>query len=437
MGQGILIPDLAGGGMGHAFPRLDGELHVGERTVSELAAEYGTPLYVYDAEVIVSAYRQIEAAFGGVDLLMAYSVKANGNLEILRRLVALGAGADIVSMGELHRCLTAGVPSERIVFAGVGKTEVEMERALDAEILAFNVEGEGELRVLAAAAGRMGKRAPVALRVNPDVLADTPHEYTRTGHGESKFGVPLDRVLDLYRWAAGRPALKIVGIDVHIGSQILELEPYQEALEQVLDLAGELAREGIDLRFVDLGGGFGVRYADEERMSVDALASVVVPRVKEAGLRLILEPGRFIVGEAGLLVTKVLYVKDEGPRTFVVTDGGMTDLIRPSHYQGFHKIDPVLLREGAVQALVDVVGPICESGDFLARDREMTLPQEGDLLAVHTVGAYGFAMASNYNSRPRAAEVVVDGSDVILARRRETLHDLIRGERLPDGTFAS
>ena len=423
--------------MSRAFPRLDGELHVGERTVSELAAEYGTPLYVYDAEVIASAYKQIEAAFGGVDLLMAYSVKANGNLEILRRLVALGAGADIVSMGELHRCLTAGVPSERIVFAGVGKTEVEMERALDAEILAFNVESEGELRVLAAAAARMGKRAPVALRVNPDVLADTPHEYTRTGHGESKFGVPLDRVLDLYRWAAGRPALEIVGIDVHIGSQILEPEPYQEALEQVLDLAGDLAREGIDLRFVDLGGGFGVRYADEERMSVDALARVVVPRVKEAGLRLILEPGRFIVGEAGLLVTKVLYVKDEGPRTFVVTDGGMTDLIRPSHYQGFHKIDPVLLREGAAQAMVDVVGPICESGDFLARDREMTLPREGDLLAVHTVGAYGFAMASNYNSRPRAAEIVVDGSDVILARRRETLDDLIRGERLADGTFAS
>ncbi len=422
--------------MSHAFPRLDGELHVGERAVSELAAEFGTPLFVYDAEVIESAYRQVESAFQGIDLLMAYSVKANGNLDILRRLVALGAGADIVSLGELHRCLRAGVPPERIVFAGVGKTEVEMEAALEAGILAFNVESEGELRVLDAVAGRMGKRAPVALRVNPDILADTPHEYTRTGHGESKFGVPLDRVLDLYRWAAGRPALAIVGVDVHIGSQILEPDPYQRALGAVLGLAGTLAEEGIELRFLDLGGGYGVRYADENRMSVDALASVVVPPVKEAGLRLILEPGRFIVGEAGLLVTKVLYVKDEGPRTFVVTDGGMTELIRPSHYQGFHRIEPVLLRENATRTVVDVVGPICESGDFLARDRELALPHEGDLLAVHTVGAYGFAMASNYNSRPRAAEVVVDGSDVVLARRRETLDDLIRGERLPDGTLS-
>ncbi len=422
--------------MSRPFPRLDGELHVGEHAVAELAAEFGTPLYVYDAEVIASAYRQIESAFDGVDLLMAYSVKANGNLDILRRLVALGAGADIVSIGELHRCLVAGVPPERIVFAGVGKTEAEMEAALTADILAFNIESEGELRVLDAVATRMGKRAPVAVRVNPDVLADTPHEYTRTGHGESKFGVPLDRVLDLYRWAAGRPGLEIVGIDVHIGSQILEPDPYQRALDEILGLAETLAGEGIELRFVDLGGGYGVSYEDETRMSVTDLASLVLPRVKEAGLTLILEPGRFIVGEAGLLVTKVLYVKDEGPRTFVVTDGGMTELIRPSHYQGFHDIEPVLSRPDAIPTVVDVVGPICESGDFLARDRELALPQEGDLLAVHTVGAYGFAMASNYNSRPRAAEVVVDGSSVVLARRRENLDDLIRGERLPDGSLS-
>ncbi len=423
--------------MSLSFPRLDGELHAGERTVSELAAEFGTPLYVYDAEVMESAYRHFESAFEGVDLLMAYSVKANGNLEILRRLVALGAGADIVSLGELHRCLTAGVPPERIVFAGVGKTEVEMEAALGAGILAFNVESEGELRGLDTVAQRMGRRAPVALRVNPDILADTPHEYTRTGHGESKFGIPLDRVLGLYRWAAEQSGLEIVGIDVHIGSQILEPDPYEKALGEVLELAGELAREGIELHFVDLGGGYGVRYADEDRMSADALAGVVVPQVEEAGLSLILEPGRFIVGEAGLLVTRVLYVKDEGPKTFVVTDGGMTDLIRPSHYQGFHRIEPVRLRDDATHAVVDVVGPICETGDFLARERELAIPREGDLLAVHTVGAYGFAMSSNYNSRPRAAEVVVDGSEVILARRRETLDDLIRGERLPDGTLSS
>ena len=422
--------------MNRAFPRLDGELHVGECAISELVAEFGTPLYVYDAQIIEAAYRQIEAAFRDVDLLMAYSVKANGNLDILRRLIALGSGADIVSLGELRRCLTAGIPPGRIVFAGVGKTEVEMEAALAAGILAFNVESQGELRLLDAVAVRMGKRAPVALRVNPDVLADTPHEYTRTGHGESKFGIPLDRVLDLYRWAAGRPGLEIVGIDVHIGSQILEPEPYQKALAEVLAIAEKLAGEGIELRFVDLGGGYGVRYEDEARMSVEALADVVVPRVKEAGLTLILEPGRFVVGEAGLLVTKVLYLKDDGPKKFVVTDGGMTDLIRPSHYQGFHDIEPVLSRNDAKPTVVDVVGPICETGDFLARNRELALPREGDLLAVHTVGAYGFAMASNYNSRPRAAEVVVDGSSVVLARRRETFDDLIRGERLPDGTLS-
>ena len=421
--------------MSRAFPRFDGELHAGERTVSELAAEFGTPLYVYDARAMESAYRHFESAFEGVDLLMAYSVKANANLEILRRLVALGAGADIVSLGELHRCLTAGVPPERVVFARVGKTEVEMEAALDAGILAFNVESDGELRLLDAVARRMGRRAPVALRVNPDILADTPHEYTRTGHRESKFGIPLDRILDLYRWAAQQPGLEIAGIDVHIGSQILEPDPYRKALGEVLELAGQLAGEGIELRFVDLGGGYGVGYADDKRMSVKGLARVLVPYVKEAGLRLILEPGRFIVGEAGLLVTKVLYVKDEGPRTFVVTDGGMTELIRPSHYQGFHRIEPVRLRDDAVRTVVDVVGPICESGDFLARDRELALPREGDL-AVHTVGAYGFAMASNYNSRPRAAELVVDGSEVVLARRRENLDDLIRGERLPDGTLS-
>jgi diaminopimelate decarboxylase len=418
-----------------SFPRVDGELYAGDRKVSELAAEFGTPLYVYDSRVMEEAYRQIATAFDGVDFLMAYSVKANGNLDILRRLKDMGAGADIVSVGELHRCLRAGVPPERIVFAGVGKTEVEMAAALEVGIMAFNVESAGELRALDAVASRMGKRAPVALRVNPDVLADTPHEYTRTGHSESKFGIPLDRVLELYRWAAGRPSLELVGIDVHIGSQILEPTPYEKALDAVLDLAAQLASEGVSLRFVDLGGGFGVPYADEDRMSVEALAEVVVPRVKAAGLRLVLEPGRFIVGEAGLLVTEVLYVKNEGPRTFVVTDGGMTDLIRPSHYQGFHRIEPVQLRDDALTEVVDVVGPICESGDFLARNRELALPHEGDLLAVRTVGAYGFAMASNYNSRRRAAEVVVDGSEVVLARQRETLEDLIRGERLPDGSY--
>ena len=410
------------------FPRIDGELWAGERRVADLVAEFGSPLYIYDAGVIEAAYRRIEAAFVGVDLLLAYSVKANSNLEILRRLRALGAGADIVSRGELHRCLAAGFSPDDMVFAGVGKTEVEMEAALEAGILAFNVESAEELQVLSQVAERLGKPAPVALRVNPDIVADTPHEYTRTGAGTTKFGIPVDRVLDLYRWAADQRTLEIRGIDVHIGSQILDPEPYERALDPVLDLAAEVRGEGIDLDFVDLGGGYGVGYEGEDGMSVEDLAAIVVPRVAETGLRLILEPGRFIVGEAGILVTRVLYVKHSGPKTFVVMDGGMTELIRPSHYQGFHRIEAVISREEAAHEVVDVVGPICETGDFLARDRMLQMPAHGDLLAVHTAGAYGFVMASNYNSRLRPAEVVVDGAEVTLARRRESLDDLVRGE---------
>ena len=410
------------------FPRIDGELWAAESRVTDLVAEFGSPLYVYDAGVIEAAYRRIESAFAGADILLAYSVKANSNLEILKRLRALGAGADIVSQGELHRCLAAGFSPSDGVFAGVGKTEVEMEAALEVGILAFNVESAEELQALGRVAERLGRTAPVALRVNPDIVADTPHEYTRTGDGASKFGIPVDRILDLYRWAADQPSLEVRGIDVHIGSQILDPEPYTRALAKVLDLAAEVRAEGIDLDFVDLGGGFGVGYEGEDGLSVEGLAAIVVPRVAETGLRLILEPGRFIVGQAGILVTKVLYVKHSGPKTFVVTDGGMTELIRPSHYQGFHRIEPVISREEAVREVVDVVGPICETGDFLARDRVLQMPAQGDLLAVQTAGAYGFVMASNYNSRRRPAEVVVNGAEVTLARRRETFDDLLRGE---------
>ena len=423
--------------MSRAFPRVDGELRAGRQRISELATEFGTPLYVYDADVMESRYRRLERAFDGVDLLLAYSVKANSNIELLRRLLILGAGADIVSPGELHRCLHAGFPGDRIVFAGVGKTQAEMMAALDAGILAFNVESEEELHVLSRIARESHRRAPIALRINPDIVADTPHEYTRTGQGTSKFGIPVDRILDLYRWAAERPELEIRGIDVHIGSQILDAEPYRRALGEVLSLSRQFRTEGMPLEFVDLGGGFGVAYGEEGDMPLEELADVIVPPIADMGLTLILEPGRFVVGEAGLLVTKVLYVKHAGAKTFVVTDGGMTDLIRPSHCQGFHRIEPVVSRDDAKDAVVDVVGPICETGDFLARDRELQLPLEGDLLAVHTVGAYGFVMASNYNSRPKPAEVVVDDGGVTLARRRESVGDLMRGERLPDGTFAS
>ncbi|RMH22970.1 MAG: diaminopimelate decarboxylase [Gemmatimonadetes bacterium] len=415
---------------------MDGTLAAGEVPLDALAREFGTPLYVYDWAVARTNLERLRAAFGDADLLVAYSVKANGNLALLARLAGEGAGADIVSGGELHRCLLAGVPPERIVFAGVGKTRDEIAAALDARILAFNVESRGELEVIDALARERGVRARFAVRVNPDIEAGTPHEYTRTGHAATKFGVAADEALALYRWAAGRPALEAVGIDVHIGSQIVEPEPYRRALAHVLEIADRLASEGVSLRFVDLGGGYGVRYADEEAMAIETLARLVVPPVRERGLRLVLEPGRFIVGDAGVLVARVLYVKRSGTKTFVITDGGMTELIRPSHYRGYHEIEPVRERPGAPRVTADVVGPICETGDFLARERTLPLPEPGDLLAVRTAGAYGFTMASNYNGRRRPAEVLVDGDDVVLARRRESFDDLVRGERLPDGGYA-
>ncbi|MCH7890360.1 MAG: diaminopimelate decarboxylase [Gemmatimonadetes bacterium] len=413
------------------FPRIDGELWAGERRVADLVAEFGSPLYVYDAGVIEAAYRRIEAAFSGVDLLLAYSVKANSNLEILRRLRALGAGADIVSRGELHRCLAAGISADDMVFAGVGKTEEEMEAALDAGILAFNVESAEELQVLGRVAERVGKPAPIALRVNPDIVADTPHEYTRTGHGATKFGIPVDQVLDLYRSAADHPMLEIRGIDVHIGSQIMEPAPYEKALDQVLRLAAEARAEGIELDFLDLGGGYGVGYDEEDGMSVEDLAAIVVPRVAETGMRLILEPGRSISANAGVLVANTLYVKRGGGKEFVILDAGMNDLIRPTLYQAYQAIEPVGPPNPETR-VVDVVGPVCESGDFLAQQRELPVVGRSDLLAVRSAGAYGFAMASQYNGRPRAAEVLVRGDRFAIVRKRESLEDLVRGESIPE-----
>lgn len=419
MGESLLI---------EPFARVGGVLHVGEVPAPELAERFGTPLYVYDVRRIEDRVRAFQAAFGGVDHLIAYSVKANGNLGVLRRLAALGCGADVTSRGELFRARRAGIPAERIVFAGVGKIPEEISMGLEEDILAFNVESRGELERLDAIATRLGRRARFAVRVNPDVLAPTPHEYTRTGHAQSKFGVPWDETHDLYRWAAGRPALQAVGIDMHIGSQIVRADPYVRALGRVLELAAELAAGGVRLDYIDVGGGFGIPYDHEQGMDLQELADGVVPRVAGAGLRLLLEPGRALVGDAGVLLTRVQYVKRSGGKTFVIVDGGMSELIRPSHYGGYHAVEPVVEPAGVEPEMVDVVGPICETGDFLARDRALAVPSTGDLLAVRTVGAYGFAMASNYNGRLRPAEAMVDGQEVRLVRRRETLEDLIRGE---------
>lgn len=410
------------------FPRVAGELHCGEIPASELADRYGTPLYVYDLGWIRSRVDLFHEAFAEVDHLLAYSVKANGNLSLLRALGAMGCGADITSGGELFRALRAGIPAERMVFAGVGKTEKEIGYALDEGILAFNVESRSELERIDRVAAARGVTARFGLRVNPDVFAHTPHAYTRTGHAETKFGVPWGTAVDLYRWARDRDHLEPIGIDVHIGSQIVEPEPYVQAIDRVLELVSELAAEGVELRYLDIGGGYGISYDDQPGMDVAALARDIVPKVKAAGLRLLLEPGRSLVGEAGVLLTRVQYVKKTASKTFVIVDGGMSELIRPSHYGGYHGIEPVGAPDGGESTTVDVVGPICETGDFLALDRELPLPREGDILAVRTTGAYGFAMASNYNGRLRPAEVLVDGAEAKVIRRRERFEDLIRGE---------
>jgi diaminopimelate decarboxylase len=419
VGEGVLT---------RPFPRVDGVLHCGEVPAEALAERFGTPLYVYDMAWIRDRVRAFQSAFGGLDHLIAYSVKANGNLSVLRALNALGCGADITSGGELFRAIRAGIPADRIVFAGVGKTRAEIESALEHGIFSFNVESRPELERIDDVARAHGVAAPFGIRVNPDVLVSTPHHYTATGHAATKFGVPWSETPGLYDWARDREHLEPRGIDVHIGSQIVDPAPYVRALDRVLELVGELAEGGIDLGYLDIGGGFGISYDDQPALDVGALAREVVPRVREAGLRLLLEPGRSLVGDAGVLLTRVQYVKHNEGKTFVIVDGGMSELIRPSHYGGYHAIDPVRDVPGRATRAVDVVGPICETGDFLALDRDLPLPEQGELLAVRTAGAYGFSMASNYNGRLRPAEVLVDGSEIHVARRRERYEDLIRGE---------
>ena len=424
------MSETAVAGTIEAFPRVGEVLHCEEVPLPELVARWGTPLYVYSRGAIRERFRELDEALAPVPHLIAYSAKANGNLAVLRTLAELGAGCDIVSGGELHRALLAGIPGERIVFSGVGKTVHELAAGLSAGIYAFNVESEGELCALSDLACAMGTRAPVALRVNPDIETPTPHAYTRTGHAATKFGIAAARARGLYSIASKMPGIRLRGIDVHIGSQILDVAPFRAALEYVLDLAHELRQAEVELEFLDLGGGLGISYEGGERISAAEWAAGIVPAVAETGLKLVVEPGRYLVGEAGVLVTRVLYVKEGGGKRFVITDAGMNDLLRPSHYSGWHAVEPVE-QPGRERAHVDVVGPICETGDFLALDREMELPRPGELLAIMTVGAYGFSMASQYNQRPRPAEVMVEGADARLVRRRETVDDLVAAELDP------
>ena len=448
MGAGVLSADRPAGGPGSSpggdasprpggdpFPRLGGVLRCGLHSLEELASKYATPLYVYSGDRILERLATLRDAFAshGTDpaapgLIVAYSVKANPGLAILKLLARSGAGADIVSGGELHRSLRAGVPVGRIVFAGVGKTRDEMRYGLQSGIRSFHVESAQELDVLGSVAADLGQVAPIAVRVNPDVDSPT-HAFTRTGHARAKFGVSPEEALDMYRVAARHPHLRAVGVDVHIGSQIRDPAPFLNALDVVLDVAGQVRGDlGVDLEYVDLGGGFGISDGEADGLDVRALARAVTQRLRGTSLTLVLEPGRFLVGDAGVLLTRVLYVKRSGGKTFVVTDAGMTDLIRPSHYGGVHAVSLVREQDGGPVRAVDVVGPVCEQGDFLARDRRLPLPRPGALLCVHQAGAYGFTMSSNYNSRPRPAEVLVRGSHVTRVRRRESYSDLIRDE---------
>ena len=398
--------------------------------MAELADEHHTPLYVYDGGRLLDRIAAVRAAFAPLELLVAYSVKANPNLALLALVADADAGADIVSGGELHRALRAGVRPERIVFAGVGKTQHEMRLGLEAGIKSFHVESEQEMDALAEVAARLGRgAAPMGVRVNPDVSSPT-HEHTRTGHAAAKFGVPPDQAVALYLRAEAHRWLRPVGVAVHLGSQIRQPGPFLAALDVVLEVAEQLRREaGLHLEYVDLGGGFGIADGEAGELDVAALGRQVTARMDGRGMELVLEPGRFVVGDAGVLVTRVLYVKRAAGRTIVVADAGMTELIRPSHYGGVHAVSLVRDEDaGATVERVDVVGPVCEQGDFLARDRPLPLPSPGALLCVHQAGAYGFAMASNYNSRRRPAEVLVLNGEARLVRRRERWKDLVRGE---------
>jgi diaminopimelate decarboxylase len=399
--------------------------------LESIAREVGTPTYVYSAAGIRDQYQRLRDAVARVDARLHYSVKANSSIAILALLRELGAGLDIVSGGELFRALKAGYSGRDIVFSGVGKTRREMEEALDAGVLLVNVESEQELLVLDEVARRLGVSAPVALRVNPEVLVDTPHPYTRTGEKGMKFGIPFDEALSVAKVAATLANVRLLGLDMHVGSQISQFAPYEVGLQRLLHLRREIERDtGVSLEYLDIGGGLAVTYDAERSVDVVRFGEVINALVSGSGLKIILEPGRFLVGNAGVLLTRVLYRKRSGGKEFIIADAGMTDLLRPSHYNAFHRIEAV--RPTSRTTVADVVGPICESGDFLALDRQIDDAQPGDLLAVQSTGAYGFVMSSNYNSRPRPAEVLVDGDRFAVITRRESYDDLIRNEQSPE-----
>ncbi len=413
----------------HFFQYQRGELFCEEVPISEIAEEVGTPFYLYSHRTLERHFRVFDEALAGLPHLVCYSAKANGNLAVLRTFIRLGSGVDVVSGGEIYRALRAGADPKRIVFSGVGKTEEEIRYGLREGILLFNVESLGELRTTERIAEEEGKRAPIALRVNPDIDPKT-HPYVATGLKTSKFGIDMEEALEIYRRAKGSPHLEVKGISCHIGSQLTEVEPFVEALRKVKELYLRLQDEYFDLQYIDLGGGLGITYKDELPPHPEEYAEAIKEEAKGLECRFIFEPGRVLVGNAGVLITRVLYLKRVGKKDFVVVDAGMNDLIRPALYGSYHEVLPVK-EKGGKRMVADLVGPICETGDFFAREREMPEPSPGDLLAIMGAGAYGFSMASNYNARRRAAEVMVRGGEFFVIRERESYEDLVRGERVP------
>lgn len=411
-----------------AFEYRNGQLHAEDIPVAEIAASHGTPCYVYSRAALAHNYRAFDEALKPVEHLVCFAVKANSNLAVLQALAQLGAGFDIVSGGELARVLRAGGAAGKVVFSGVGKGEAEMRAALTAGIYCFNVESESELRRLNGVALSMGKRAPVALRVNPDVDAKT-HPYISTGLKNNKFGVDIPTAERLYLDSRNLAGIEVIGVASHIGSQLLETQPFLDALDRVLALISRLAAAGIKLRHIDVGGGLGVRYNTEETLQPSSWAGAILPRLQATGLKVLCEPGRAISASAGLLLTRVETIKLSEAKNFAVIDAAMNDLLRPTLYQAWMGIVTATQQPSAPARTYDVVGPVCESGDWLGKDRELGIA-EGDLLAVRTAGAYGFVMSSNYNTRGRAAEVMVDGSRAHLVRQRETFDEIIRGEHL-------
>ena len=416
------------------FEYRNGEMFAEGVALKRIAREVGTPAYVYSLATLKRHFKVFDQAFSKVRHIVCFSVKANSNLALLRAFAKEGSGFDIVSGGELFRALKVGADPTKIVFSGVGKKREEIEYALNSGILMFNVESEQELIALNDIASSMGKRAPISLRVNPDVDPQT-HPYISTGMKKAKFGVDIKKSLETYRKAVSLRNVEVVGVDCHIGSQLTSITPFVDALAKVREyldrvLAGEMKKEGAQIRYLDLGGGLGINYHDETPPSPDEYAKAIVEGLEGLDVTLILEPGRVIVGNAGILLTEVQYIKETDSKNFVIVDGGMNDLIRPALYGSYQAIQPVV--ENRAQKIVaDVVGPICESGDFFAKDREIPRPQRGDLLAIMSAGAYGFTMASNYNSHPKPPEVLVDGEKYYVIRRRESFDDLINGETIP------